>query len=125
MTPNNALTTSHWEQLTQESGIHPDIIAEQGYHSVLPPGGYAALKPHGFSRAQASVPGLLLPLWTMDGRNGIMVYRPDTPRLGKDKKPIKYELPKGAGERLDCPPRCQPMLANPTIPLWVTEGQKK
>jgi hypothetical protein len=54
-----------------------------------------------------------------------MVYRPDTPRLGKDQQPIKYELPKGAGVRLDCPPRCQPMLANPTISLWVTEGQKK
>ena len=54
-----------------------------------------------------------------------MVYRPDAPRHGKDGKLIKYELPKDAGVRLDCPPRCQPMLADPSIPLWITEGQKK
>jgi Domain of unknown function (DUF3854) len=34
-------------------------------------------------------------------------------------------LPKRASVRLDCPPRCQPKLADPSIPLWITEGQKK
>jgi uncharacterized protein DUF3854 len=119
------LLPNHAEQL-QASGIAPEVAAERGYRSILLPDGYSVLKGHRFSILQAKkVPGLLLPLWTTDGRNGLMVYRPDTLRLGKDKKPIKYELPKGAGLRLDCPPRCQPKLQDHCIPLWVTEGQKK
>ena len=54
-----------------------------------------------------------------------MLYRPDAPRHGRDGKLIKYEIPRNAGVRLDCPPRCQPLLADPAIPLWITEGQKK
>ena len=38
---------------------------------------------------------------------------------------IKYELPKGAGMRVDCPPSCRGMLGDPKVTLWVTEGQKK
>jgi hypothetical protein len=54
-----------------------------------------------------------------------MVYRPDVPRQHKDGKVIKYEIPKGAFVRLDCPPRCHPRLGDPSVPLWITEGQKK
>jgi Domain of unknown function (DUF3854) len=111
--------------LTTGSGILPEVIDERGYRSVLPPEGYAILKPHKFTREQANLPGLLLPVWTTDRSNGLMVYRPDTPRLGKDGKPIKYEFPRNAGVRLDCPPRCQAKLADPSIPLWITEGEKK
>ncbi len=96
-----------------------------GYRSILAPGGYAELKTHGFTRAQANLPGLLIPLCTVDGQNGAMVYRPDTPRLGRDGKAIKYEFPKGASVRLDCPPRCWAMLGDPRTPLWLTEGMKK
>jgi hypothetical protein len=121
-----ALLPHHLEQLTHDSGILPEVITERGYRSIVPPDGYTLLKQYGFSPAQAkNVPGLLLPLWTTDRRNGLMVYRPDTPRQDKDGHTIKYEIPKSAGVRLDCPPRCQPMLANPAIPLWITEGQKK
>src|SRR5262244_860419 len=122
----NELLSHHREQLIEGSGIATEVIQERGYRSILPPGGYSELKPYGFSRAQGgNLPGLLLPLWTTDGQNGLMVYRPDTPRQGKDGSLIKYELPKNAGVRLECPPRCRPMLADPKIPLWITEGQKK
>jgi hypothetical protein len=120
------LVPEHLAQLSRGSGISLDVIRERGYRSIIPPGGFAELKPHGFSRAQGgNLPGLLLPLWTTDGQNGMMVYRPDTPRQGNDGRLIKYEIPKNAGVRLDCPPRCQPMLKDPSISLWVTEGQKK
>ena len=119
------LLPHHLEQLTQGSGIAPEVIDERRYRSIVPPEGYSQLKPYHFTRAQANLPGLLLPLWTTDGQNGLMIYRPDTPRKGKDGKPVKYELPRGAGVRVDCPPRCQPKLEDPSVPLWVTEGQKK
>jgi Domain of unknown function (DUF3854) len=103
------------------------VITERGYRSIVGPEDIPLLKQYGFTRLQWSrqTPGLLLPLWTTDGRNGLMVYRPDTPRLRRDGKPIKYELPKTTGVRLDCPPRCRPMLADPATPQWLTEGQKK
>jgi hypothetical protein len=119
------LLPHHRDQLTKGSGIAQEVIAERGYRSILPPGGYSELKPYGFTKAQANLPGLLLPLWTTDGKNGPMVYRPDVARQDRNGKPIKYELPKRASVRLDCPPRCQPKLADPSIPLWITEGQKK
>ena len=60
-----------------------------------------------------------------------IVLRPDNPRFkagtAKDTKPkiIKYEFPQGYPMRIDCPPICQAMMADPSIPLWVTEGIKK
>jgi hypothetical protein len=122
-----ALLPHHWQQLTEGSGISPEVITEHGYRSVAGPEDIPLLKQYGFTRVQWSrqTPGLLLPVWTADGRNGLMVYRPDTPRLRKDGKPIKYEFPKNAGVRLDCPPRCRPLLPNPNMSLWLTEGQKK
>jgi Domain of unknown function (DUF3854) len=119
------LVPQHLEQLTQGAGIAPEVIADRGYRSIVSPDGCSQLKPYHFTRAQANLPDLLLPLWTTDGQNGLMIYRPDNPRIGKDGKPIKYEFPKGAGVRVDCPLRCQPSLVDPSIPAWVTEGQKK
>jgi hypothetical protein len=121
------LAPHHLAMLREGSGIAQEVIVERGYRSVPDDGtGYNLLLQHGFSKAQAKHrPGLLLPLWTTDGAQRLMIYRPDTPRLGKDGHAVKYELPQGAGVRLDCPPRCQPLLADPTKPLWLTEGQKK
>ena len=65
------------------------------------------------------------------------VYRPDAPRSfdekGKGRLPdgtypqrvAKYEAPQGAAMRLDCPPTCRSSLRDPSVPLWITEGQKK
>ena len=72
-----------------------------------------------------------------DGSNSLYVIRPDAPRsFDKKDKPklpdgtypqdvLKYEQPKGASMRLDCPPPCRPQIGDPAIPLWITEGQKK
>jgi len=124
--PVNSLLPAHLHQLSENSGIDPQVIQERGYRSIVPESGYSLLKQHGFSRSQAkNVPGILLPLHTTDGRQPMMVYRPDAPRHGKDGKALKYEIPKGARVRLDCPPRCHAQLADPSMPLWITEGQKK
>lgn len=122
---NGMLSCAHMRMLRDDSGIADEVIAERGYRTVDGAQGYTELKALGFSKAQAMTPGLLLPLWTTDSQQLPMVYRPDTPRLSRDGKPIKYEIPKGGGVRLDCPPRCQPRLADPSVPLWLTEGQKK
>jgi hypothetical protein len=122
------------QAMLEASAITEDVILARGYKTITDGGELRAL---GFSPAQCRVPGLLLPLHTTDGENSLYIYRPDNPRAleekRKGKKPdgtypnrvIKYEAPKGSGTRLDCPPHCFPMLGDPAIPLWITEGQKK
>jgi len=128
-----ALSPHHLAALKDESAISDDVIAARGYATVTDKNELTHL---GFAPSQCRVPGLLLPLYTTDGQNGLYVYRPDNPRViearskrepdGRYKnRVIKYEFPKGQSMRVDCPPVCQPMLANPQIPLWITEGQKK
>jgi Domain of unknown function (DUF3854) len=122
----SALTPEHYAMLAQESGIVDAVILERGYHSIDGASGYAELKALGFSKQQATPSvGLLLPLHTTDGKQPLTIYRPDHPQPDANGRLRKYLLPKGAGVRLDCPPRCQPSLADPNIPLWLTEGQKK
>ncbi len=127
------LSAPHLVMLRTESGLSDEVIAARGYRTITNVKELAALN---FAPSQCRVPGLLLPLHTTDGGNGLYVYRPDIPRVRQDKHKrnpdgtfkqhvIKYEIPQGAGVRVDCPPVCRPMLADPKIPLWITEGQKK
>jgi hypothetical protein len=98
------------------------VILERGYRSLL---GKAELERLGFTRAQHRTPGILIPLWGVDGKEVGHQYRPDNPRGDQRGRPVKYESPKGSANRLDCPPRCQKMLGDPKVNLWVTEGSKK
>lgn len=127
------LSPEHLAMLSA-SAIGDDVISARGYRTVTDAD---ELRSRGFAPAQCRVPGLLLPLWTTDGENGLFIYRPDNPRVvesrRKGKLPdgtypnrvLKYEAPKGLGTRLDCPPPCRSMLGNPSTTLWITEGQKK
>jgi len=116
------LLKNHFSHLHNGSGISPDVIVERGYKTVM---GKAELRNLGFSRAQQNTPGILIPLWTVDGKQESYQYRPDNPRFNQKGKPTKYENPAGSSIRLDCPPRCHRMLADPNTPLWITEGSKK
>jgi|RhiMetdeSRZDD1v2_1073273.scaffolds.fasta_scaffold189390_2 uncharacterized protein DUF3854 len=120
------LALHHLRMLRDESGIADAVIAERGYRSIDGAQGYTKLKALGFTRQQAwQASGLLLPLHTTDGQQPLTIYRPDHPQPDTNGRLRKYLLPKRASVRLDCPPRCQPLLADPTVPLWFTEGQKK
>ena len=127
------LSENHLKMLAEESDISEKVIRERDYRTITSEGD---LVQFGFSPAQRRVPGLLIPLYTTDGKIGLHVYRPDNPRTYEDRskrdpdglrpvKVLKYEIPKGAGVRVDCPPACLKGLKNPTIPLYITEGQKK
>jgi hypothetical protein len=116
------LLTSHFTHLKDGSGISVDVIRERGYRSLL---GKAELKKLGFTPAQQRTPGILIPLWSVDGKEAGYQYRPDNPRVDARGRPVKYESPRGSANRIDCPPRCRKMLGDPRVPLWVTEGSKK
>jgi hypothetical protein len=116
------LLTEHFRHLSEGSGISADIIRERGYRSLL---GKAELEKLGYTRAQQRAPGILIPLWSVDGKEAGYQFRPDRPRIANRGRPVKYESPSGSSNRLDCPPHCQKMLGNPQLPLWITEGSKK
>ena len=116
------LLTDHFRHLAEGSGIKAEVIRERGYRSVL---GKSDLEKIGFSSSQRRTPGILIPLCSVDGKEAGFQYRPDNPRLDSRERSVKYESPRGAANRLDCPPRCQRMLGDPKVPLWITEGSKK
>jgi hypothetical protein len=116
------LSESHRKMLCNESAISEKVVKERGYRTITNP---KQLEELGFSKAQRRVPGLLIPIHTPDGSIGLFQFRSDNPRLNRDGKPVKYETPMGAAMQLDCPPSCRSQLADPGIPLWITEGIKK
>jgi len=118
----SSLLESHFQHLSEGSGISPEIIRERGYRSIL---GKAELEKLGFSSSQCRTPGILIPLWGVDGTPAGCQYRPDNPRLDTRGRAVKYESPRGTSNRVDCPPRCRKVIGNPEEILYITEGTKK
>lgn len=116
------LLTDHLCHLSEGSGISVDVMKERGYRSLL---GKSELGKLGFTPAQQRAPGIIIPLWSVDGKEAGHQFRPDHPRTNNRGKPVKYEIPTGSSIRLDCPPRCQKTVGDPKTPLWITEGSKK
>ncbi|MFT4037633.1 MAG: DUF3854 domain-containing protein [Thermomicrobiales bacterium] len=115
------LAEQHREKL-HASAVAPAIAMERGYRSMTV---RAELRRLGFTENQARVPALLLPVWTVGGEIGNYQLRPDEPRVNQRGKPVKYELPAQSQMLLDAHPHIQPMLGDPAMPLWITEGIPK
>ena len=110
------------QELIEASGISPEAAAARGYRSVT---SKAELAEIGFNKHQRLVPGLLVPIYDVNGKLVTHQYRPDAPRLGKIGKPTKYETPPGSHLVLDVPPAVLAALGDPKIDLWITEGARK
>jgi hypothetical protein len=109
-------------KMLEASGITPEHAHARGYRSVDIK---KRLETVRVATSGRRVPGLLVPSLAADGSVWGYQYRPDTPRTNGSGKPVKYETPVGQRNGIDVPPGVGPMLDDPTIPLWVTEGAKK
>jgi hypothetical protein len=116
------LSCSHRRMLFEESGIGARVAVRRGYRTVTTK---AELERLGFGRSQRNVPALLIPVYGPIGEIVLYQSRPDSPRIGTRGRPVKYETPTGAGMALDVHPFCREWLADPGVPLFVTEGIKK
>ena len=114
------LSAEHRRHLI-ESGLDGEIVRERGYFTATTK---AQLERLGFAPSQRLVPSLVVPVHNVAGESSLTVIRPDHPRTAKGKR-LKYEFPRGATMQVDVPPRVRPDLADPTKPLWITEGSKK
>ncbi|NQW15961.1 MAG: DUF3854 domain-containing protein [Chloroflexi bacterium] len=117
--PTRHLSSQHLAHLSA-SGIANDVIAERGYFSV---DSREDLKRFGFSR-QDIESGLVIRGHKING-DTFNVLRPDSPPLGHNGKPQKYLMTSGHKMALDVHPRVRSVLDDPSIPLVITEGQKK
>jgi hypothetical protein len=113
--------------LEEASGIAPAIIRERGYHSIYGAESYAQLRQLGFANVQCRLaPGLLVPILRRTGAPVHYQFHPDTPRpSGRTGKTIKYETLARRPIRLDFGVGQADLVANPAVPLVITEGVKK
>jgi putative DNA primase/helicase len=83
------------------------------------------LRQEGFSVAVSGlIPGLVIPVYDVYGGLAFHQYRPDKPRV-RGGKPAKYELPARVRMVLDVPRSVNGKLADPAVPLFVTESPLK
>src|SRR5262249_5448047 len=70
---------------------------------------------------------LAIPFRDAEGRpTGYCRLKPDRPRKAKeDGKAIRYESPKGSSNIAYFPPGTLAALKDPSVPLVITEGEKK
>jgi hypothetical protein len=108
--------------LFEESGVGARVVVRRGYRTITTK---AELERLGFGRSQRNVPALLIPVCGPTGEVVLYQSRPDSPRIDRRGRPVKYETPTGAGMALDVHPFCRESLADPGVPLVVTEGIKK
>jgi hypothetical protein len=113
---------AHHAALIAASGIGDSVRDARGYFSATDANDLLKL---GFTRAQAIVPALVIPIHGPSG--GVVTHqtRPDHPRTGESGKPTKYETPAGSRLHLDVPPGARADIGNPAVPLVVTEGVRK
>jgi len=120
--PDFDLLIPHHAALLAASTISAIVARTRAYRSVTTK---AELLELGFSAPQARVPALLIPVWGVGGEISLYQARPDTPRIDRRGKVVKYETVAGARMVLDVHPMVRDQLADPAIPLWITEGVRK
>jgi putative DNA primase/helicase len=118
------LSADHRKELAEASAISNEMIAERGYrtferHDREELAGFG-IHIYGYD----VFPGLLLPMFRATGELISAQFKPARP-ITIQGRSVKYLSPRGQGNRLDVHPRNRCAIADPTVPLWITEGIKK
>ena len=126
---NATITTEllphHRRELCEGSGLTEETILKAGIRSETNPVTIGILL--GWPKIPKRMgSGIVFRFRDAAGElNGYARFKPDSPRKDRDGKPIKYESPRGMPNRVYIPPGTVAALADPTIQLLVTEGEKK
>ena len=128
------LSADHYQEVTHDSSVSPDVAAARGYRTLTGTGAdrdelnELGFKPYVWDRDDA-YPGLLIPMHGADGTVRGHQFKPAVPRTRPKtdgtRVPVKYESPSGAANMVDVPEYTRGVLADISVPLWVTEGMKK
>lgn len=115
------MLAEHHFGMLAASGITREHAEARGYETISDPRRLAML---GVAKAGQRTRGLLVPQLRVDGSTWGYQYRPDHPRE-RNGRTVKYETPTGQRNGLDAPPGVGPLLGDPSVPLFITEGVKK
>lgn len=120
------LSEEHRAELVDASGINPEVVTARGYRTVT---SKSTLRRYGFSPSQGGEgPWLYIPLFAPDSDfetpSGYQI-KPTRPRVDAQGKVMKYEFPRGSMSVMDVHPSMAGKLADPAVPLYITEGTKK
>ncbi len=117
------LLPHHYKHL-QASGLRDETIKAAGIHSETRIQRVAMML--GWRTAPKKMcPAIVFPFVSRNGPSEYYRLRPDSPRLDRNKKPIKYESPKGLPNRPYFPPGTLAAVAEAKRELLFTEGEKK
>ncbi|GEM_PF-1190753 len=118
------LTAAHLADLSA-SGLSDEQIAACGFQTISDADNVQEIL--GWERYNGELGACLaIPFTDAEGKpTGYCRLKPDCPRDDQDDKPVRYESPKGAGNRAYLPPGTLAALQNPSAPLILTEGEKK
>ncbi len=109
------LSDVHQRMLYEESAVDPGVAEERGYYTAR----RRSEVPEAF-RAYQRKPGLVVPMFSPDGKTVGYQLRPDRPRKGGPK----YATPGGISPVVDVHPRMLEEARSGTGPLLITEGAK-
>lgn len=113
---DNYLYPEHLSDL-KRSGLTDKTIQEAGIYSV-PPIEIDRILPPFLSRKVTSLLSFPYP------SDSFVRYKLFPPAKGKDGS-VRYYQPKNSGVHLYFPPGAEEILSDPSIPLTITEGEKK
>lgn len=105
----------------QSSAISEEVARARGYRSV----GVSELLAGGFTARQAGTSALLIPLYDANGMQVNLQMRRDVPRLGRDGKERKYELPARSTPVLDVHPFSTDKIHDPSATVVICESPLK
>lgn len=114
-----SLHPDHFADLRERSGLSEETIQAAGVRSLAPAEWPRFLSQRLAAKVQSCY---LIPYPEADGFYRVKLL-PPVP--DKDGHTIRYHQPPGTAPRLYLPPRARAALADPSIPLLVTEGEKK
>ena len=118
--PRGPRLLEHHVEHLRASGLTDDTILNAGVFSVTDPEEIRRLLCWGDSGPAPPAPAFVIP-YTDD----YCRVRPDGPRQDREGRAVKYEAPVGIPLRIYTPPPAGKAVEDPTVELWITEGEKK
>lgn len=114
---NNSLPLfpHHVQKLMNEHGLNVETIKEAGLFSATAP-----TLNHILNRDDIVCDGIVIPYG-----EGYSRARVDAPLVLRNGREGKYLSPSGSENRLYIPKPVRPLLIDPSIPIYITEGEFK
>ena len=120
------------QKLLSDRAVDLRVAEERGYFTIYSSRDSFELEQLGFfTKARSRTATLVIPVYNVTGKVSFYLLRPDDPRKNSRGKVMKYEFPPGQRMVIDCHPRLArrngdpPVVADPSIPIWITEGIPK